>query len=131
MSQMNAQQHHYRHHRHHHRRRVWLWGVGVLTIVVLILAAVGMMGFQLYKQAKQVQAHENNAIAMLSKLSSGDAETLANAGDALLQIAQETQQAQDIAHGGLWSTASKMPFVGTDISAVQGMTTAINGIVQD
>lgn len=89
------------------------------------------MGFQLYKQAKQVQDHENNAIAMLSKLSSGDAETLANAGDALPQIAQETQRAQDIAHGGLWNTAVRMPFVGTDISTVQGMTTTINVIVQD
>ena len=128
MSQANAQQHHQR---HHHRRRVWPWVAGILTIVALILAAAGVMGFQLYKQAKQVQEHENNAIAMLSKLSSGDAETLANAGDTLPQIAHETQQAQDIAHGGLWNTAAKMPFIGADISTVQGMTTAINGIVQD
>ena len=99
--------------------------------IVLILAIVGGMGFQLYKQAEQVQEHENSAIAMLSKLSSGGVETLANAGDTLPQIAHETQQAQDIAHGGLWNAAAKMPFVGTDISTVQGMTTAINGIVQD
>lgn len=79
MSQTNAQQHH--RHRHHRKRRlVWPWIVGVLAVIVLLLAAVGVMGFQLYKQAKQVQDHENNAIAMLSKLSSGDAETLANAG---------------------------------------------------
>lgn len=129
MSQVHAQQHH---HRHHHKRwRIWPWVVGILTLVVLILAAVGVMGFQLYQQAKQVQTHENNAIAMLSKLSSGDAETLAHAGDTLPQIAHETQQAQDIAHGGLWNTAAKMPFIGADISTVQGMTTAINGIVQD
>ena len=83
MSQANAQHHHRHHHRHHRRRRVWPWVVGILTIVVLVLAAVGVMGLQLAKQAKQVQAHENNAIAMLSKLSSGDAETLANAGDTL------------------------------------------------
>ena len=89
------------------------------------------MGVQLFKQAKQVQAHENSAIAMLSKFSSGDAETLANAGDILPQIAHETQQAQDIAHGGLWNTAAKMPFIGSDISTVQGMTAAINDIVQD
>ena len=131
MSQVNAQQYHHRHRHHHKRRRVWPWVVGVLVFIVLILAAAGVVGTQLYKQAKQVQAHENNAIAMLSKLSSGDAETLANAGDTLPQIAHETQQAQDIAHGGLWNAAAKMPFVGTDISTVQGMTTAINGIVQD
>ena len=130
MSQTNAQQHH--RHRHHRKRRfVWPWIIGVFAVIVLLLAAVGVMGFQLYKQAKQVQAHENNAIAMLSKLSSGGAETLANAGDTLPQIAYETQQAQDIAHGGLWNAAAKMPFVGTDISTVQGMTTVINGIVQD
>lgn len=129
MSQVHAQQHH---HRHHHKRwRIWPWVVGILTLVVLILAAIGVMGFQLYQQAKQVQTHENNAIAMLSKLSSGDAETLAHAGDTLPQIAHETQQAVDIAHGGLWNTAAKMPFIGADISTVQGMTTAINGIVQD
>lgn len=131
MSQANAKQYHHRHRHHRKRRRVWPWVVGILTIVVLTLAAVGVMGFQLFKQAKQVQAHENSAIAMLSKFSSGDAETLANAGDMLPQIAHETQQAQDIAHGGLWNAAAKMPFVGTDISTVQGMTTAINGIVQD
>lgn len=128
MSQANAQQHH---HRHHHRRRVWPWAVGVLAIVAFILAAAGVMGFQLYKQAKQVQEHENNAIAMLSKLSSGNVETFSHAGDTLPQIAHETQQAADIAHGGLWNAAAKMPFVGADISTVQGMTTAINGIVQD
>ncbi len=131
MSQANAQQYHHRHRHHRKRRRVWPWVVGILTIVVLALAAVGVMGFQLFKQAKQVQAHENSAIAMLSKFSSGDAETLANAGDILPQIAHETQQAQDIAHGGLWNTAAKMPFIGPDISTVQGMTAAINDIVQD
>ncbi len=132
MSQVNVQQQRPRHHRHHHRRRrVWPWIVGAFVIVALILAAAGVLGFQLYKQAKQVQEHENNAIAMLSKLSSGGAETLADGGDTLPQIAYETQQAQDIAHGGLWNAAAKMPFVGTDISTVQGMTTAINGIVQD
>lgn len=129
MSQAHAHQHLHRH--HHKRRRIWPWGVGILTLVVLILAAVGVMGFQLYKQAKQVQAHENNAIGMLSRFSSGDAETLAHAGDTLPQIAHETQQAVDIAHGGLWNAAAKMPFIGNDISTVQGMTTAINGIVQD
>lgn len=131
MSQANAQQYHHRHRHRRKRRRVWPWVVGILTIVVLALAAVGVMGFQLFKQAKQVQAHENSAIAMLSKFSSGDAETLANAGDILPQIAHETQQAQDIAHGGLWNTAAKMPFIGSDISTVQGMTAAINDIVQD
>lgn len=131
MSQANAQQYHHRHRHHRKRRRIWPWVVGILTIVVLTLAAVGVMGFQLFKQAKQVQAHENSAIAMLSKFSSGDAETLANAGDILPQIAHETQQAQDIAHGGLWNTAAKMPFIGSDISTVQGMTAAINDIVQD
>ena len=131
MSQANAQQYHHRHRHHRKRRRVWPWVVRILTIVVLTLAAVGVMGFQLFKQAKQVQAHENSAIAMLSKFSSGDAETLANAGDILPQIAHETQQAQDIAHGGLWNTAAKMPFIGSDISTVQGMTAAINDIVQD
>lgn len=131
MSQANAQQYHHRHRHHRKRRRVWPWVVGILTIVVLTLAAVGVMGFQLFKQAKQVQAHENSAIAMLSKFSSGDAETLANAGDILPQIVHETQQAQDIAHGGLWNTAAKMPFIGSDISTVQGMTAAINDIVQD
>lgn len=131
MSQANAQQYHHRHRHHRKRRRVWPWVVGILTIVVLTLTAVGVMGFQLFKQAKQVQAHENSAIAMLSKFSSGDAETLANAGDILPQIVHETQQAQDIAHGGLWNTAAKMPFIGSDISTVQGMTAAINDIVQD
>lgn len=131
MSQANAQQYHHRHRHHRKRCRVWPWVVGILTIVVLTLAAVGVMGVQLFKQAKQVQAHENSAIAMLSKFSSGDAETLANAGDMLPQIAHETQQAQDIAHGGLWNTAAKMPFISSDISTVQGMTVAINAIVQD
>lgn len=129
MSQAHAHQHLHRH--HHKRRRIWPWVVGILTLVILILAAVGVMGFQLYQQAKQVQAHENNAIGMLSRFSSGDAETLAHAGDTLPQIAHETQQAVDIAHGGLWNAAAKMPFIGNDISTVQGMTTAINGIVQD
>ena len=81
------------------------WVVGIFMFIVLILAIVGGMGFQLYKQAEQVQEHENSAIAMLSKLSSGGVETLANAGDTLPQIAHETQQAQDIAHGGLWNAA--------------------------
>ena len=134
MSQTNAQQHHEHHHHHHHhhrRKRVWPWVVGILAFLVLVLAALGIFGFQLYKQAKQVQAHESKAIAMLSALSSDDAAALAKANDLLPQIAHETRQAADIAHGGLWDIAAKMPFVGSDIATVQGMTSAVDGIVRD
>lgn len=131
MSHMHAQPHSHHHHHHHRRRRIWPWVVGVLTVLVLALVACGVVGLQLFRQAKQVQAHESKAISMLSQLASADADKLATAGDTLPQIAQETKQAKDIAHGGLWNFAAKMPFVGDDIATVQGMTSTVDGIVDE
>ncbi|MDE5640661.1 MAG: DUF4012 domain-containing protein, partial [Bifidobacterium castoris] len=131
MSHTHAQPHRHHHHHHHRRRRIWPWVVGVLTVLVLALVACGVVGFQLFRQAKQVQSHESKAVSMLSQLASSDADKLADAGDVLPQIAQETKQASAIAHGGLWNFAAKMPFVGDDIATVQGMTTTIDGIVQE
>lgn len=131
MSHTHAQPHRHHHHHRHRRRRIWPWVVGVLTVLVLALVACGVVGFQLFRQAKQVQAHESKAVSMLSQLASSDADKLADAGDVLPQIAQETKQASAIAHGGLWNFVAKMPFVGDDIATVQGMTTTIDGIVQE
>lgn len=40
------------------------------------------------------------------------------------------RQAKQIAHGSLWNVAAKMPFVGSDIATVQGMTEVVDNLAQ-
>jgi len=103
----------------------------VLAVLVVLLAIAAAFGMQLYKQAKSVKAHESQAISSLSAIN--DPAKLKDAAASQASIAQaqqQTAQAKQIAHGSLWNVAAKMPFVGSDIATVQGMTEVVDNLAQ-
>ena len=101
----------------------------VLAVLIVLLAIAAVFGMQLYKQAKSVKAHESQAISSLSAIN--DPAKLKDAAASQASIAQaqqQTAQAKQIAHGSLWNVAAKMPFVGSDIATVQGMTEVVDSL---
>ena len=103
----------------------------VLAVLIVLLAIAAVFGMQLYKQAKSVKAHESQAISSLSAIN--DPAKLKDAAASQASIAQaqqQTAQAKQIAHGSLWNVAAKMPFVGSDIATVQGMTEVVDNLAQ-
>lgn len=103
----------------------------VLAVLILLVGITAVFGVRFYKQAKEVKAHESQAIASLSiindtsKLKDADASQTA-----IKQAQQETAQAKTIAHGSLWNIATKMPYFGSDIATVQGMTEIIDDLAR-
>ena len=83
----------------------------VLAVLVVLLAIAAAFGMQLYKQAKSLK----DAAASQASIA---------------QAQQQTAQAKQIAHGSLWNVAAKMPFVGSDIATVQGMTEVVDNLAQ-
>ena len=103
----------------------------VLAVLIVLLAIAAVFGMQLYKQAKSVKAHESQAISSLSAINDPAKLKDAAASQAYIaQAQQQTAQAKQIAHGSLWNVAAKMPFVGSDIATVQGMTEVVDNLAQ-
>ncbi len=111
------------------KHRIWPWLVVALAIILAFLAFLGVIAYKVYNEAKQVQAHENNALVVLSNFSTNaDGKKMAAVQEQLPAIQQETAEANSIAHGKCWEFAKKIPYVGDDITAVQGMTEVINNL---
>lgn len=114
----------------HNRHRIWPWVVSVVVLLVAIIAFLGIVGFNVYRQAKEVQEHESKALSMLSDFSANIDDTkVQQIKNELPQIQQETRQASTIAHGAWWNIAQKLPYVGRDVTAMQGMTQVIDNLV--
>lgn len=104
--------------------------VAIVVAVVLVLAAVvGFAAMQVFKQSKQVQQHEEQALSLMSDVTNTkDITALTEFSDKLPQVQQETSAANTIAHGMSWNIIAAMPFVGNNIKTVQGMTSVLNDL---
>lgn len=103
----------------------------IAALLILLVIAGGVVGLNFYKQAKEVKAHEEQAVSSLSAIT--DVNTLkdAQASDAAIKQARtHTAAARDIINGTLWNMLSKMPVVGGDVTNVQGMTQVVDDLVQ-
>jgi hypothetical protein len=106
--------------------------VGVIVILLAILTTAGIVGMRFYSQAKQVRDHEQKALQLVGAFSDvTNADEMTRLQAQLPAIRQETSAAKGIAHGRLWNYAKKLPKVGDDVTTVQGMTTAVDGIMGD
>lgn len=104
-------------------------GIGIAIAIVLLAAIAGICGYQFYRQAMQVKAHEEQVIASLSVLK--DTENLKDPtklDQAISQAQTHATQAQTITKGALWSVAAAMPVVGDDITTVRGLADVAQGI---
>ena len=113
--------------RHH---RVWPWVLSIVGLFVAVLVLFGIAGFNVYRQSKEVQAHESRALSMISDFSTKiDDANVQKVKDQLPQIQQETTQASAIANGAWWNIANKIPYFGSNVSTVQGMTNVIDDLM--
>lgn len=117
----------------HHKRRIWPKILLITFVLLLIIAGIGAyIAKTMYDQANEIKAHEQNAIAMLSGFSDkNDINSLDKVSQKLPQVQNETQQANDIAHGKLWNMAANAPYIGDDVKTVQGMTSMLDSVVHD
>ena len=113
--------------RHH---RVWPWVLSIVGLFVAVLVLFGIAGFNVYRQSKEVQAHESRALSMISDFSTKiDDANVQKVKAQLPQIQQETSQASAIANGAWWNIANKIPYFGSNVSTVQGMTNVIDDLM--
>lgn len=112
------------------KHHVWPWVIGVIALLTMVLIFFGIAGFNVYRQSKEVQAHESRALSMISDFSTKiDDANVQKVKDQLPQIQQETSQASAIANGAWWNIANKIPYFGSNVSTVQGMTNVIDDLM--
>lgn len=116
-------------HRRSTQKKHHAWPWIVLAVLVAIIAFFGVLGAQLYSQAKQVKAHEEQALSVLSDMNGiSDISKVNEISAKLPQVQQETKEANRIAHGFVWNVYSKLPWIGSDITTVQGMTEVVDSL---
>ncbi|KFI79189.1 DUF4012 domain-containing protein [Bifidobacterium mongoliense] len=105
-----------------------LWSL--LCLAIVMVGLLGYAGFRVYGDVQRIKAHERQAIALLGAAQSGG-QSLDAVSEQLPKIQQETGAAQAIAHGTMWNLMTHLPVIGDDVVTVQGMTSAVHGVVTD
>ena len=117
------------------RRRRRIWPGVLLIIVLLILAVAGAAAYtasRFYSQAKEVKAHEEQALQIIGGFSDvSDPEGLKKLADQIPKAQEHTAAARSIAHGDLWDRATSMPRIGDDVTTIQGMTVVLDELANE
>jgi hypothetical protein len=107
-----------------------LWTI--LILLVVLIAVGGFFGFKFYKEAKQVQLHEQNALTILSSFQDvKSADSLKTVSNQVPELQEETAAAKKISHGQMWNALTHAPWLGSDVSTLQGMTEVVDDLSQD
>ena len=107
------------------RRRIRRALIGVGIVVVLLAALAAWFGVSAMKAKDEVQQAVSTAQGMQDALRQGDIDTVSSQMDA---FAEHTHAAYRETSSFLWSAAAKLPYVGTDITAVRTAVTAMENI---
>lgn len=107
------------------RRRIRRALIGVGIVVVLLAALAAWFGVSAMKAKDEVQQAVSTAQGMQDALRQGDIDTASSQMDA---FAEHTHAAYRETSSFLWSAAAKLPYVGTDITAVRTAVTAMENI---
>ena len=112
-----------------------------LTVLMLLLIALGVWGYHTYRQARYVMAQEQSVMTQAKKITdkakiavkAQDLVTLkALAKDPTLeQMKTETAHAQAVMHNRNWTFLSHIPVLGNDVKVVQHLTSAAHDAVSD
>lgn len=115
------------------RRRRWPWVLaGCIVLLLAIGGVAGVLGYQLYTQAKTVEAdlmtakHDLGLISV--QVASGDRAGIQVSARRALSA---TEHADETVQGELWTVGSDVPFVGQNVAAVRDATEATNILVRD
>lgn len=103
------------------RRRIAA-AVGALVVVAVIVFIV-----EAVLAALAMSAARSDGDAVAARLSAGD---LAGARAASARLAKDAQRARSLTDDPLWWVAAHVPFVGSDVSAVQDSATALHAIAR-
>lgn len=101
----------------------WAWTlIGIGALIIIVLGTFGV-------QAMQVKSHEEKAISIIKQ--SAASGNLKNLPNAMKAAQKETEQANNIAHNGLWNMFAAFPGLGVNIQSVQGITDVVNNLVDE
>lgn len=104
----------------------------VVLVLVALLIASAIAGYQLFKQAKEVQAEATQVVQSLTKVIDTKSITNINTlNDAINQAQEHASKAKTITDGGLWKVAQYIPVYGKDVTTVRGMTNILSDMCQN
>lgn len=107
------------------RRRIRRALIGVGIVVVILIGLGTWFGVSAMKAKDEVQQAVSAAQGMQSVLQQGDMNAVSTQMDA---FAEHTHAAYRETSSFMWAAASKLPYIGTDISAVRTAVTAMENI---
>lgn len=101
----------------------------VFVILLFLVVAVGVAGFALYNQATELKTKASDVGTEMSQLSDKVAALdFEGVGQTGRTIARNVDDMNNIVQGPLWSIASVVPFVGTDVSNVRALVGVLKNI---
>lgn len=107
------------------RRRIRRILIGVGIVLVILIGLGTWFGVSAMKAKDEVQQAVSTAQGMQDALRQGDVDAVSSQMDA---FAEHTHAAYRETSSFLWSVAAKLPYVGTDITAVRTAVTAMENI---
>lgn len=116
-------------HRSHRTRNIV---VGVACVLLVLVVAVGVGGFNLVQSARSVKSDADQVLAlaggMMDKVESGDMQGLAADVSSMASLASDMRSETD---SPLWAVASFVPVYGSDISAARTLVAAFDDVAND
>ncbi len=107
------------------RRRIRRILIGVGIVLVILIGLGTWFGVSAMKAKDEVQQAVSTAQGMQDALRQGDIDTVSSQMDA---FAEHTHAAYRETSSFMWAAAAKLPYVGTDITAVRTAVTAMENI---
>ena len=113
--------------RHKHRRRKKHTGLKVAGAVLAVLVVVcGVCGVLLFGSAKELKAQASSALAQVSTIQKSiTARDFDGAADAAQSLQSTASQLDESLSSPLWSAASFLPVVGSDVSGVRTVASVL------
>jgi hypothetical protein len=116
-------------HGHHHHHKSHRTLAIVLCIVAAVVVALGVSGYFFYRSAKTVAADASSLVsettAFSKSLASGDTSSLDASAQKIESLASSMEEETQ---SPLWSVASAVPVVGSDISKVRTLASVAHDL---
>lgn len=108
------------------RQRPWLWLLGTVALLLLVLVAV--MAFQARTAVSAMNSAQDQARLVQNAIADGDVDA---AKSALVDLRESSREARQATDGPLWSAAERLPWLGDDVGAVRTIARVLDDIASD
>ncbi|MBT1165097.1 DUF4012 domain-containing protein [Bifidobacterium felsineum] len=102
----------------------------IVALLLVMVGAAGIVGFQFYQSAMRAKTHLNNVISQAKVISSGSTDEMVKSLSDVSYIQQETAAAKQEVSGPLWGFAEKLPQVGGDVATVRTTIDTLDDFAQ-